>query len=46
MYFNLIFFLWKKAKLRIKNIVAQFFFDEISFLIDEITAGKPVRFEA
>ena len=28
-----------------KYIVAQSFFDEISFLIDEITFGKVVRFE-
>ena len=45
MYFNLIVFLWQKAKLHIKNIVTQCFFDEISFLIDEIAVRKVVRFE-
>ena len=34
-----------KTKFYKKYIVAQSFFDEISFLIDEITVGKVVRFE-
>ena len=33
------------TKFNNKYIVAQSFFDEISFLIDEITVGKVVRFE-
>ena len=34
-----------KTKFNNKYIVAQSFFDEISFLIDEIPFGKVIRFE-